>query len=136
MGVLAGVLVGTGLAYALGCEDEFCTVTGLALLVGFFGGPILGGYVTSLTARQSRNAAGPRGWPTVKNASYRRREHGDRAHAAQPRAPSVHDSRLRPFSGTGRCGHVRFPAVLGYLTVTQPHMLNSVKCGLRLQITR
>lgn len=33
------------LACAVGGEDEFCTVTGLALLVGFFGGPILGGYV-------------------------------------------------------------------------------------------
>ena len=45
VGVLAGVFVGTGLACAVGGEDEFCTVTGLALLVGFFGGPILGGYV-------------------------------------------------------------------------------------------
>ena len=47
-------VVGTGLACAVGGEDEFCTVTGLALLVGFFGGPILGGYVA--TARQSRRA--------------------------------------------------------------------------------
>jgi hypothetical protein len=45
VGMLAGLLVGEGLAYVVGCEDEFCTVTGLALLVGFFGGPILGGYV-------------------------------------------------------------------------------------------
>ena len=49
VGVLAGVLVGTGLACAVGGEDEFCTVTGLALLVGFFGGPILGGYVAYIT---------------------------------------------------------------------------------------
>lgn len=48
-------------------------------------------------------------------------------------------SRERPGSRlrTGRCDHGRFPELLlGYLTVTQPHMLNSVKCGLRLQITR
>jgi len=33
--------------------------------------------------------------------------------------------------------HGRFPrSLLGYLTVTQPYMLNSVKCGLRLQMTR
>ena len=95
-------VVGTGLACAVGGEDEFCTVTGLALLVGFFGGPILGGYVAfyggQLQCRWATRLA------DGQEPSYRRREHGDRAHAAQPRAPSVRDSRLRPSgdSGTGR----------------------------------